>query len=405
MYDFIYGLSMERPDVANRLTRRTALRKTGLGVAGLMTFPGLLAACGSTTETGGTTTAGGGGGKPTGRVDYIGFQGEDGAGVASLEAFYKRKAIKIAPTYTGLPVDVYQRFKSGRAQGVDLVDLPHDNIALFTKSGLLQPLDPARIPNLTSLTADYAGTNQPWYVDGKLYGVPFNVGPFVPVWDSKVIKEDVTSWEAFTDPKYKGKVGFFAEPIAAVAIAAVVTGAGVGGDPWKIPKASQSKVTDWLKGVIANTRSFASSIGDLTNQLKSGDISLVFGGWGGFVGIAALQGVKTLRFAALPKEGTISPVELWCLARGADNADAVYAAMNQILTPKSDGEISALLGSSPTVKGAYDAAPALQKVLPGDPYAGTIGRQVRLLSSYPDSSDQYMTRTDVQAAFDSVSKG
>lgn len=389
-----------RPDTATGITRRVALRRAGSGAVLLTGLPTLLAACGDDEETGAAATSTGPP-KAKGVIDYLGVEGEDGKGVRSLERYLSRSGARLQSTYTAAPAETLQRFKSGRADGVDLVDFSNAQVAQFHAADVMQEIDPERVPNLKNLSADYRGTDKPWYVDGKLYAIPYYNGPFTPVWDTRAVSKPITSWDQYREPSLKGRLGFYSSPEGTLNIAAIATGAAKDPTrPGEVPKAKLGDVSRWLEDVVPNVRSFAPSLGDLVNQFKAREIDAAFGGWAGFAGIAALAGVNTISYTALPSPGAPAAVEVWSVGRDADNADSVLAYMNQVLDPRANGELNLFLAGGPSVDGAYEAVPDLEKVLPKDAYAGKLGTaELPYLQLPPAESDEFITSEEWTAKF------
>ena len=103
--------------------------------------------------------------------------------------------------------------------GYDLVTASGDASLRLIAGGKVQPIDITRIPSFSSV--DPRLQNAPWHtVDGKHYGVPYQWGPNVLMYNTKVFKTAPTSWsvvfeaQKFPDGKpNKGRVQAFDGPI------------------------------------------------------------------------------------------------------------------------------------------------------------------------------------------------
>ena len=96
--------------------------------------------------------------------------------------------------------------------GYDLVSASGDASNRLIASGLVQPIDPKTIPNWNQLTPQLVkGPNH--YVGGKYYGLPWQWGPNVLMWNAAKYKGVTNSWSALYDPKNKGKITIPNNPI------------------------------------------------------------------------------------------------------------------------------------------------------------------------------------------------
>ena len=100
---------------------------------------------------------------------------------------------------------MYQKVKSG-STNYDLV-FPSDYMAAkMEKEGLLQKLDFKNIPNIKYLDKSFLN---PIYDKKNEYTVPYMWGTFGIVYNKKMVKEPVNSWNILWNPKYKGNVMMF----------------------------------------------------------------------------------------------------------------------------------------------------------------------------------------------------
>lgn len=71
------------------------------------------------------------------------------------------------------------------------------------KQGLLQPLDISRIASYQDMYPEFQPG--PFGVEGKIYGLCYAFGTNALMYNSELVPEGVNTWEAFWDPKFKGK--------------------------------------------------------------------------------------------------------------------------------------------------------------------------------------------------------
>jgi spermidine/putrescine transport system substrate-binding protein len=71
------------------------------------------------------------------------------------------------------------------------------------KQGLVQPLETDRIASYADMYPQFKPG--PFGVDGKVYGLCYAFGTNALMYNTELAPEGVDSWEAFWDPKFKGK--------------------------------------------------------------------------------------------------------------------------------------------------------------------------------------------------------
>ncbi len=127
-----------------------------------------------------------------------------------VKPFEKQTGCTVQHQYAGSSDEMYNLMKKNA--GYDLVSASGDASNRLIASGLVQPIDPSKIPNWKQLTPQLrTGANQ--YVGGKNYGVPWQWGPNVLMWNTAKYKGVTNSWSALYDPKNKGMITIPNNPI------------------------------------------------------------------------------------------------------------------------------------------------------------------------------------------------
>jgi putative spermidine/putrescine transport system substrate-binding protein len=84
--------------------------------------------------------------------------------------------------------------------GYDLVTASGDASLRLIRGGTVQPIDIAKVPSYDTL--DPRLKDAPWhFVDGKHYGVPYQWGPNVLMYNTTLFKSPPTSWSAIFEPQ------------------------------------------------------------------------------------------------------------------------------------------------------------------------------------------------------------
>ena len=127
-------------------------------------------------------------------ADYI-----DRATIADFEKEFKIRVI-------------YDEFESNEIMYEEIVDSPDSYDVLvpsdymidrLIKEGRLEKLNIGKIPNISNVAPLYLS---PDYDPNNDYIVPYMVGTLGILYNKRLVKDPVDSWEALWDPKYKGEI-------------------------------------------------------------------------------------------------------------------------------------------------------------------------------------------------------
>lgn len=145
---------------------------------------------------------------------YISDGSDDSVDVVS--AFEALTGIKVNYTTFDSNESLYAKLKSGGAT-YDVI-VPSDYmVGKMIAEGMLAPLDYANIPNLVNIGESYLG----WGFDeGNTYSVPYMWGTTGLIYNTTLVEEAPTSWDALWDVQYAGNVLMFNNSRDAYAIAA-----------------------------------------------------------------------------------------------------------------------------------------------------------------------------------------
>ena len=130
-----------------------------------------------------------------GQLDIIAWpgyieRGESDKAYDWVSGFEKQTACKVNVKTAGTSDEMVTLMNQG---GYDLVTASGDASLRLVAGGKVQAIDIARIPSFASV--DPRLQSAPWNtVDGKHYGVPYQWGPNVLMYNSNVFKTAPTSW-------------------------------------------------------------------------------------------------------------------------------------------------------------------------------------------------------------------
>lgn len=325
-----------------------------LGVSAVAAFGPLLAACAtskSSTEAAPAIKLGG-------ELNYIGYSGEDAAGVA--KDFLTKNGIKMNPTFIASADEPLTKFKTGGRGQLDIISDNKDFQRAVLASGeeLYQALDLARIPNAAGLFPAFAKAE--WLTkDGNVYGIPLIWGDEPCVYNPAKWSEMPAKYTDFADSKYKGELVMVDDPIANTWLWAKSMGIA---DPSRLTQAQLDATIKEILKTKPNVVTFSASLGDQADVLVRGDASIAIGGWSYQVVLAEKKGVK-LKAASPATDGTYYWSDAYGIAVDAPNVDNAYAFIDYMMSPEANAAIATELGSGATIAAAVDKLDANTKGL------------------------------------------
>jgi putative spermidine/putrescine transport system substrate-binding protein len=248
--------------------------------------------------------------------------------------------------------------------GYDLVTASGDASLRLVAGKRVQPVDLSRVPSFS--TVDDRLKNAPWYsVDGKAYGVPYQWGPNVLMYNTKVFKEPPTSWAVvFEEQKLgdgksnKGRVQAYDGPIyvadAALYLMKKRPELGIT-DPYELDEKQYAAALELLR---AQKKLVHRYWHDATVQMSDfkNDGVVATSSWGYMVN--ALAAEKQPVASTIPAEGSTGWADTTMLHVDAKNVNCAYKWMEWSLNPKLQIALSEWFGSVPVVPAACkEAAP------------------------------------------------
>jgi putative spermidine/putrescine transport system substrate-binding protein len=244
--------------------------------------------------------------------------------------------------------------------GFDLVTASGDASLRLVAGGTVQPIDVARVPSFANVDERLKGA--PWYnVDGKQYGVPYQWGPNVLMYNTKVFPEAPTSWSVVFEeqnlPDGKtnaGRVQAYdgAIYVADAALYLMTKDPSLGiKDPYELNETQYAAVIDLLK---AQRKLIGRYWHDAAVQIDDFNTEGVVasGSWPYQVGALLYQDPPAPVGSTIPKEGATGWADTTMLAANAPHPNCAYMWMEHSLDPKVQGDVAYWFGSVPVVPAA-----------------------------------------------------
>ncbi|MFO1173304.1 MAG: ABC transporter substrate-binding protein [Hyphomicrobiaceae bacterium] len=295
-----------------------------------------------------------------GQVDIVAWpgyieRGETDKSYDWVTDFEKSSGCKVNIKTAGTSDEMVALMNEG---GFDLVTASGDASLRLISGKRVQEINTSLIKSWG--TVDERLQNAPWHtVDGKHYGVPYQWGANVLLYNTKVFPEAPKSWNVvfeamdFPDGKpNKGRVQAFDGPIyiADAALYLMKTKPDLGiKDPYELTEAQYKAALDLLRGqrqlVGRYWHDAMVQIDDFKNEGVAASSSWPFQ-------VNLLAGEKQPVGSTIPEEGATGWADTTMMHSEAAHPNCAYMWLEHSINPKLQGDLAAWFGSVPAVPAA-----------------------------------------------------
>ncbi len=193
-----------------------------------------------------------------------------------------------------------------------------------TDQNLFEKLTPDLVPSIADLNPNYA-------IDG-IAGVPVTRDTLALVYNPKLVNPAPTSWTAFADAAWAGKVAVSGPPGMFGVGLTIIYDRMEGGDSLT----DLSKGIDYLVGFAPNVQSFEAK--DFAPQVQSGELAMSQG-WNARSQITASTTDGAIGVVT-PAEGTVLQVNTINLVQNAKHRDAALKFIDYLLSKPAQEAIA-----------------------------------------------------------------
>jgi putative spermidine/putrescine transport system substrate-binding protein len=244
--------------------------------------------------------------------------------------------------------------------GYDLVTASGDASIRLIRGNTVQPVNIALIPSYG--TVDTRLQEAPWhYVDGKHYGTPYQWGPNVLMYNTKVFTTPPSSWGVVLEPgdlpdgkPNKGRIQAYDGAIyiadAAVYLMAKKPELGIK-NPYELNEAQYTAALDLLRAqhplVHRYWHDANVQVQDFTNEGVVASSSWPYQ-------VNTLKAANQPVDSVVPAEGATGWADTTMLHANAAHPNCAYKWMEWSLNPKVQGDLASWFGSVPAVPAACE---------------------------------------------------
>lgn len=291
-----------------------------------------------------------------GALNLVAWEGY--ADDAWIKPFEQETGCKVARKYAGSSDEMVTLMRQGSGE-YDLVSASGDATLRLIFGGDVQPLNvdlfPAYKDFIPALQSPKHNT-----VKGVHYGLSYEWGPNVLLWNAAKVKDTPKSWEAIYDAKYKGQLTVPDNPIqiadAALYLSKTKPALGIT-DPYELTVPQLEAATALLKEQRPLVKKYWALASDEIELFKNGDASI---GAAWPYQTISLKDAKLDVADAIPSEGATGWADSWMLSSKSKHPMCAYAFMKYVTTPEVQAKQAIAFGETPANTKACDALDKLQ---------------------------------------------
>ena len=234
---------------------------------------------------------------------------------------------------------MYQKVKSG-STNYDLI-FPSDYMVEKMKSeGLLQKIDFKNIPNMKYIDKSFLN---PIYDETNEYSVPYMWGTFGILYNKKMVKEPVDSWNILWNPKYKGNIMMFDSVRDTMGISLKRLG-------YNMNKTNPKEINEAMKELMKQKDLVLAYVNDEGKDRLLGEEVAMGIAYSGDA-VTLMEENPNLAYA-IPKEGTNKWVDAMAIPKSAQNKKEAEMFINFLLDPEIAKMNAEYIGYSTPNEGA-----------------------------------------------------
>lgn len=234
---------------------------------------------------------------------------------------------------------MYQKVKSG-STNYDLI-FPSDYMVEKMKSeGLLQKIDFKNIPNMKYIDKSFLN---PIYDETNEYSVPYMWGTFGILYNKKMVKELVDSWNILWNPKYKGNIMMFDSVRDTMGISLKRLG-------YSMNTTNPKEINEAMKELMKQKDLVLAYVNDEGKDRLLGEEVAMGIAYSGDA-VTLMEENPNLAYA-IPKEGTNKWVDAMAIPKSAQNKKEAEMFINFLLDPEIAKMNAEYIGYSTPNEGA-----------------------------------------------------
>jgi putative spermidine/putrescine transport system substrate-binding protein/spermidine/putrescine transport system substrate-binding protein len=242
-----------------------------------------------------------------------------------LDKFRSDTGANVNVVYAGSADEMFAKMQGSNGADFDIVSFDTSLFPRYVGPKLIQPMDPAKIPNLKNLAPEF-GNVAAVMQGSERHGVPFAWGSLPMVYDTAAFATPPDSWEVMWDEQYAQQMLWQDDANNSITLGALIVGAA---NPYQLTDGDFAKVKDKLVAQKKLLLSYYAGFDDGVNLFAQNGIKLMYSM--GEPQVPALQKKGIKAALAIPKERAVGWLDCWEISAGAKDVDLAHAWINACL--------------------------------------------------------------------------
>jgi putative spermidine/putrescine transport system substrate-binding protein len=250
-----------------------------------------------------------------------------------VRSFEARTGAHVELTVIDTDETMWQRLNAHGGQDFDVFAVNTAELQRYIRAGLVQPLDPERIPatqrQQTRFRLRQAIPGLVHMEAGRphTYAIPFTYSEMGLIYDRRQVSAPPTSIAALWDTRYQGKVIVYGGGTHNFSLAAQKLGAE---SPFQIGPAQWPRAVDALIDLRRNVLGFYNNPDESIQLFRRHGAALMYANYGTQqLHLLKSQGIDA--GYAIPREGALAWLDCWAITRGARDPALAEAWIDELL--------------------------------------------------------------------------
>ncbi len=298
-------------------------------------------------------------GKGEGAVNIVAWEGY--AQDDWVKPFEVQTGCKVNHKYAGSSDEMVALMRQGGGSQYDLVSASGDATLRLIAGKNVQAINMSLIPAYKDFIPQLQSPDFNT-VKGVHYGVSYEWGPNVLMWNTAKLKTAPTSWAVIYDKAHAGQITIPDNAIqiadAALYLSKNEPALGIK-DPYELTQPQMDRVEALLKDQKSLLKKYWALASDEIDLFKNGD-AMVGAAWPYMTN--SLKDAKVPVADTIPSEGATGWADTWMVSAKAAHPNCAYQWINFVTTPKVQAQQALYFGESPAnTKGCAE----MDKITPG----------------------------------------
>jgi spermidine/putrescine-binding protein len=262
-----------------------------------------------------------------------------------IQAFEQEHHCKVTASYMGTSDDLVAKLRGGSASNYDVISPSSDVASSIVRTGLVEPLDPAKLPTYSQLSVRLTSLRLVKN-NGQTFGVPFMWGPNPLLYDTTAFPKVPDSWAILWDPKFKGRISVW-DDLSTLYMAAQLLGYDKP-DPsllYNLSDQQLDEVKQKLLELKPNIRKIWSTGGELTNLFENHEI---VAGMGWPLMTNQLHQANFPIAETIPKENTTGWIDHLMITKASPHKELAYAFLEYMIRAQTQKKITDVTHYTPS---------------------------------------------------------